>query len=105
MARPIRKVSVSTEMKEGLRDYAWKHRTSMSAVVSTICENLASNPRYYSDWAAGDDTAGQTDALTLYVNDDPWIKAKDVLYFARTPLTVGIRQGIRAILSEEDIPD
>src|SRR5687767_14810824 len=102
--RPIRKVSVSTQMKEDLRDYAWRHRTSMSAVVSQVCENLATNPRFYEQWASPDDSAGQTDALTLYVNDDPWLKAKDVLYFARTPLTVGIRQGLRAVLAQEDIP-
>lgn len=103
--QPIRKISVSKKMKEELREYAWKNRTSMSAVIAGICENLASNPRYYQDWASDADAGGQEESLTIYVNDDPWLRAKDVLYFARTPLTVGIRQGLRAVLSEEDIPD
>lgn len=105
MAKPIRKVSVSTQMKEELREYAWRNRTSMSAVVTDICNNLGTNPRYYQAWAQGDENKGQEDSLTLYVNEESWLKAKDVLYFARTPLTVGIRQGLRAVLSSEGIPE
>lgn len=105
-SQPIRKVAVQPGTKERLREYAWRHRTSMSDVVSMICDNLATNPRYYEAYAAknGEDD-GLTESLTLYVTDDPWIRAKDVLYFARLPLSVGIREGLRALFAAEDIPD
>ena len=102
--QPIRKVAVTPGTKELLREYAWKHRTSMSDVVSEICENLATNPRYYERWKDSAADHGLTESLTLYITDDPWLRAKDVLYFARTPLSVGIREGLRSILTTEDIP-
>lgn len=103
--QPIRKVAVTPGTKERLREYAWAHRTSMSDVVSEICENLATNPRYYEQWADKNADQGLSESLTLYITDDPWLRAKDVLYFARIPLSVGIREGLRSILPPEDIPD
>jgi hypothetical protein len=102
MTRPVRKVAVAAGTRELLRDYAWRQRTSMSAVVTEICRNLVTNPRYYE--AYSDDDAALTDSLTLYVPEEPWQRARDVLYFARIPLSQGIREGIRAVLAEERIP-
>ncbi len=98
MSLPIRKVAVTPEMAEQFREYAWRNRTSMSSIVQEICKHLADDPRYFKQFVE-QPTRGLTQVITLYVNDAEWSAAKESMYLARIPLSVGIRERISAALA------
>jgi hypothetical protein len=103
-ATGIRKISMTPQMVEDLKDYAWRSRTSASRLVRDILEELVQNPAAYR---TVDDTDQPVPSVfTVYVPDELWYAARDTAYMnGRIPLSVLVRKGLLARMeAASDIP-
>jgi hypothetical protein len=86
-------------MLEELREYAWRHRLSISQVIRDILQNVEKDVRFYQNW--DDDIHGNSATVTVYVPDEQWTPVKDATYWARMSMSSIIRKGIRATLASD----
>lgn len=95
----IRKVSMPPHMVDEVKDFAWRERTSVSALIREILEVYLADPRAYRDV---DDTDEPVPAvLTVYVPEDIWLNGRDTAYVnGRIPISVIIRKGLIARMAQ-----
>jgi hypothetical protein len=94
----IRKVSLSTELREELSDYAWMNRVSSSRIIRDILVEIAEDAEAFS--GSPDDDAKRDTTLTVYVPDEEWQPARDSAYWARTSMASAIRRGIKKRIAD-----
>jgi hypothetical protein len=91
----IRKISMPPQMVDNVKDFAWRERTSVSALVREVLEVYLADPRMYKDVADTDEPVPAV--LTVYVPDDIWLDSRDTAYAnGRIPISVIIRKGLIA---------
>lgn len=96
--RGIRKVSLSTSLREELSEYAWANRMSSSRVIRDLLVEIAKDAEVFSAYPDDDEKRDAT--LTAYVPDEEWEPARDSAYWARTSMASAIRRGIKKKIAE-----
>ncbi len=87
-----------------MKDYAWRNKTSVSALVREILQDYEADPKSYRDVQ---DTLDPVPAvLTVYVPNEIWYAGRDMAYaHGRIPISALIRRGLIAKLMEStEIP-
>lgn len=98
-SKGIRKINLSRETLDELKEYAWRHRTSISQVIRDILMNIEKDVKFYQNWH--DSIHGNSCTVTVYVPDEVWLPVKEATYWARVSLSSVIRKGIRATLDQD----
>lgn len=89
----IRKVSMPPQMLADVKDFAWRNRTSVSALVRECLEEYLGNVHAF--WQTPDTDEQVSSVLTVYVPNDTWFAARDQAYAnGRIPISVIIRKGL-----------
>lgn len=101
-SKGIRKITMSKQMLDDLREYAWAHRLSVSQVIREVMRNIQANPLIYE--AYHEDLAGPTDVITVYVTDELWEPVKEKLYWERLSIATALRAGIASVLAGKKVP-
>jgi len=94
-ATGIRKISMTRQMVEDVKDFAWQNRTSASRLVRDILEEVIENPRLYLDVEDTDQPVPSV--FTVYVPDEIWYPARDAAYNnGRMGVSTLVRKGLIA---------
>jgi hypothetical protein len=101
-SKGIRKITMSQQMLDDLREYAWAHRLSVSQVIRDVMRNIQEHPLVYEAWH--EDLEGPTAVITVYVTDDLWEPVKEKLYWERLSIATALRAGIASVLSGKKVP-
>jgi hypothetical protein len=101
-SKGIRKITMSKQMLEDLREYAWAHRLSISQVIREVMRDLNKNPLAYEKYQ--EELVGPTDVVTVYVTDELWEPVKEKLYWERLTIAAALRAGIASLLSGKKVP-
>lgn len=97
----IRKVWVSVEMKEALREYCWRRRTKTSPFVVGLIKEVIEFPEHFEGTAVP--PAG-SDHLSIYVDPAVWEEGSKTAKKFNVALAALLRVGIARELEEEGIP-
>lgn len=101
-SKGIRKITMSQQMLDDLREYAWSHRLSISQVIRQVMRDIEEHPLIYEAWH--EDLTGPTTVVTVYVTDSLWEPVKEKLYWERLTIATALRAGISALLSGKKVP-
>jgi hypothetical protein len=96
-AEGVRKLTLPIQQMEDLREYAWRHRTTVSAILRDVIQQIAENPNTFN---ATPQTHGlNSGTITFYCPDSQWVAAKESA--GTRMLSQLIRRGANARLASE----
>jgi hypothetical protein len=97
-ATGIRKVSMTPQMVGEVKDFAWRNRTSVSALVREVIEEFLADPKQFQYLVDTDEQVPSV--LTVYVPDDIWLGGRDTAYVhGRMAISAVVRKGLIARMS------